>query len=79
MQVVILAGGRATRLGLLTNKVPKSLLELAGRPFLEYQLNFLKKGGVTDIVLCVGYLGEQIQEHFGDGRRFGVNLRYSYE
>ena len=79
MQAAILAGGRATRLGPLTDKVPKALVEISGKPFLEYQLGFLKKSGVTDIVLCLGHLGEQVERYFGDGGEFGVNLTYSYE
>ena len=79
MQVAILAGGRGTRLKPITNKVPKSLIAVCGRPFLEYQLDFFKKSGVRDIVLCVGYLGEQIVNHFGNGRKFGVNITYSYD
>ena len=79
MQVVILAGGLGTRLRPMTEEIPKSLIEIQGKPFLEYQLEFLKEGGVGDIVLCLGYLGKQIERYFGDGRRFGVNLRYSYE
>lgn len=79
MQVAILAGGQATRLRPLTEKTPKSMVMIQGRPFLEYQLDFLKKSGVTSIVLCIGYLGEQIESYFGDGRKFGVNIRYNYE
>jgi NDP-sugar pyrophosphorylase family protein len=52
---------------------------IQGKPFLEYQIDRLKAQGVRDIVLCIGYLGEQIQDYFGDGKRFGVNLRYSVE
>ena len=79
MQIAMLAGGLASRLGQLTQEVPKSMIKVEGEPFLEYQLDFLKKGGLRDIVLCIGYLGEQIQRYFSDGREFGVNLRYSYE
>jgi N-acetyl-alpha-D-muramate 1-phosphate uridylyltransferase len=79
MQAVIIAGGLATRLGELTKNLPKSLVRIHGRPFIEYQLDFLKKGGITNIVLCLGYLGEQIEEYCGDGRRFGVSLKYSHE
>lgn len=79
MQVAILAGGLATRLRPLTDRVPKSLIEIDGKPFLEYQLDFLKKGGVKDMVLCLGYLGEQIEKYFGDGRKFGVSIKYSHE
>ena len=79
MQVAILAGGLATRLRPLTAKIPKSLIQIQSKPFLEYQLEFLKRGGVKDIVLCIGYLGEQIEEYFGNGKKFGVNISYSHE
>ncbi len=79
MQVAILAGGLATRLGAVAREHPKSMLQILGRPFLEYQLEFLKQGGIRDIVLCTGHLGEQIEGYFGDGSRFGVSIRYSRE
>jgi NDP-sugar pyrophosphorylase family protein len=79
MQSVILAGGLGTRLHPLTDKIPKAMLPVQGRPFLEYQLAYLAEGGVDDIVLCVGHLGRQIREHFGDGQRFGVRIRYGDE
>jgi len=79
MQVAILAGGLGTRLGALTIKQAKSMVRIEGRPFLEYQLDFLRRAGVADIVLCVGHLGEQIEDYFGDGKSFGVNIRYSLE
>ncbi len=79
MQVVILAGGLATRLRPLTDAMPKSLVEICGKPFLEYQLDFLKAGGVKNVVLCVGYQGDKIEQTFADGRKFGVNIKYSYE
>lgn len=79
MQVVILAGGLATRLRPLTDTMPKSLVEICGKPFLEYQLDFLKAGGVKNVVLCVGYQGDKIEQTFADGRKFGVNIKYSYE
>ena len=79
IQVVILAGGFATRLGQLTINRPKSLIDVRGKPFLAYQLELLQAGGVTDIVLCTGHLGKQIQENFGDGSKYGVHIRYSQE
>ena len=79
MQVAIVAGGLATRLMPLTEQIPKSMIRIHDKPFLEYQFELLKRQGITDIVLCVGYLGEQIEEYFGDGSRFGVHLKYSYE
>lgn len=79
MQVAILAGGLATRLGGLAKNWPKSMLQIQGKPFLEYQLEFLKRGEIEDIVLCVGHMGEQIEQYFGDGRKYGVKIRYSRE
>jgi MurNAc alpha-1-phosphate uridylyltransferase len=79
MQMVILAGGLATRLRPLTSNIPKSLLKISGRPFLEYQLELLKDYEIKDVVLCLGYKGEQIREYFGNGKKFGVNLSYSFD
>jgi N-acetyl-alpha-D-muramate 1-phosphate uridylyltransferase len=79
MQCVILAGGRGTRLGPLTEDRPKALVDVAGRPFLEYQLELLRRGGVSEIVLCVGYLGSAIERAIGEGSRFGLSIRYSYD
>ncbi|MBF0288340.1 MAG: NTP transferase domain-containing protein [SAR324 cluster bacterium] len=77
--VAILAGGLATRLRPLTKNLPKSMIEIHGKPFFEYQLALLKKQGLTNIVACVGYQGKQIEKYFGNGSRFGVNLQYSYD
>jgi NDP-sugar pyrophosphorylase family protein len=79
LQAVILAGGLGTRLGRLTRTVPKPMLPVDGRPFLEYEIELLRKNGIGDIVLCVGHLGEAIEDHFGDGREFGVSIRYAYD
>jgi N-acetyl-alpha-D-muramate 1-phosphate uridylyltransferase len=79
MQCVILAGGRGTRLGPLTEELPKALIDVAGRPFLEYQLELLRTGGVSEIVLCVGYLGSVVERTIGEGSRLGLSIRYSYD
>jgi len=79
VQVVILAGGLATRLGELSRNRPKSMTLVYGKPFLEYQIELLKKGGVKDVVLCVGHMRGQIMTHSGDGSKYGVNIRYSCE
>ena len=79
MQAVILAGGLGTRLKPLTEEIPKSMIQIQGKPFLEHQLNLLRQGGISDIVLCVGYLGEKIKEYFGYGKGFGVKIEYSEE
>jgi NDP-sugar pyrophosphorylase family protein len=77
--VAILAGGLATRLGELVKKIPKSLVPVAGQPFLTHQLNILAEHGLRDVVLCVGHLGEQIEQLYGDGAKWGVRLRYAYD
>ncbi len=79
MQCVILAGGKGSRLGGLTAEIPKSMVPVAGRPFLEIQLDLLRRSGVEEVVLCVGHLAEKIEGHFRDGRDFGVRLAYSRE
>lgn len=79
MQAVILAGGLATRLRPLTETIPKSMVLINNKPFLQYQLELLKNNGVTDIVLCVGYLHEQIEDYFQSGKDFGVNIKYRRE
>jgi MurNAc alpha-1-phosphate uridylyltransferase len=79
LPVVILAGGLATRLRPLTETVPKALVEVAGRPFLYHQLDLLKKHGIRHVILLVGYLGEKIQQEFGDGSQIGMSLSYSFD
>jgi NDP-sugar pyrophosphorylase family protein len=77
--VAILGGGLATRLRPATKTLPKALLPVAGRPFVEHQLALLRNQGCRRAVLCVGYLGETIRHHLGDGARWGVALEYSYD
>ncbi|MCU0246707.1 MAG: nucleotidyltransferase family protein [Bryobacter sp.] len=77
--VAILAGGLATRLRPLTERIPKALLEIAGEPFLFHQLRLLRQAGIRRAVLCCGYLGEMVREYAGDGSRFGVELAYSFD
>ena len=79
IQVAILAGGFATRLGELTKNRPKSLVEILHKPFLAYQLELLRAQGIIDIVLCIGHLGAQIRESFGDGSKYGMRISYSIE
>lgn len=74
---MILAGGPGTRLRPLTEKMPKAMIPIAGKPFLEHQINLLKNNSVSDIVLCTGYMGEMIHGYFGNGGSLGVSIRYS--
>jgi len=77
--IAILAGGLATRLRPVTEKIPKALIKVAGQPFLAHQLRLLSRAGLRKVVLCAGYRGEMIEEEFGDGSSFGVEMSYSYD
>ena len=77
--VAILAGGLATRMRPHTETLPKSLLEVAGQPFLAHQLRELSRQGIQQVVLCVGHLAKQIEEFAGDGSTFGLQVAYSKE
>jgi NDP-sugar pyrophosphorylase family protein len=77
--VAVLCGGFGTRLGELTRGLPKPMIEIGGRPYLERVLESFAERGLRDFVLLTGYRSEVIEEHFADGSRFGVNVRYSRE
>ena len=79
IQAVILAGGKGTRLRPITNLTPKPMVVINGKPFLQYQLEFIKKFGVSEVLLLVGYLEDQIEDYFGDGNLFGLEVEYFYE
>jgi D,D-heptose 1,7-bisphosphate phosphatase len=79
MKAVILVGGKGTRLGPLTETMPKPLIPVAGKPVLEHQISMLRSNGVTDIILVTGYLGNLIRDIFGDGSRYGVHIDYFRE
>ena len=77
--IVILAGGLGTRLRPITETIPKSLLEIDGEPFIAHQLRELARQGIKNVVLCVGFLGEQVESFVKDGAEYGVRIKYSYE
>lgn len=79
MKVVIMAGGKGTRIASIKSDVPKPMIEICGKPILEWQIENLKVCGLTDITLVVGYLGHIIQDYFGDGSKFGVSISYYVE
>ena len=76
MQCLILAGGLGTRMKPLTERVPKALIEVRGVPFAHYQLRWLKDQGVEDVVYSIGYRGTQLSSSIGDGRKWGLRVRY---
>ena len=79
MKVVIMAGGKGTRIASVRSDVPKPMINICGKPILEHQIDNLKACGLTDIILVIGYLGDKIKEYFGDGSEFGVNIEYFVE
>lgn len=79
MKVVIMAGGKGTRIASVRNDVPKPMINICGKPILEHQIDNLKACGLTDIILVIGYLGDKIKEYFGDGSKFDVNIEYFVE
>lgn len=79
LPVALLAGGLATRLRPITEKVPKVLVPVAGRPFLAHQLELLRSQGIQRVVLCLGHLGEMVVREFGDGSAHGIRLDYSFD
>lgn len=79
MKVVIMAGGKGTRIASVASDVPKPMIRICGKPILEHQIDNLKACGLTDIILVVGHLGHVVQEYFGDGSNFGVRIEYFVE
>ena len=76
MKAIILAGGRGSRLGHLTESRPKALVEVAGKPLLEYLVRNVTEAGIRNYLINTGYLGHMIQDYLGDGSEFGVNIQY---
>lgn len=79
MKAVILAGGKGTRLGKLTAEIPKPMLNIVGKPLLEYHINWLKNYGITEVYITVNYLKDSIIQYFGSGEKFGINIHYYEE
>ena len=76
MKVVIMAGGRGTRISSVASDIPKPMIKIEGKPVLEHEIMCLKEQGFTDIIMTVSHLGNIIMDYFGDGSKFGVNIEY---
>ena len=79
LPVAILAGGLATRLRPITDRIPKALVEINGEPFVAHQLRLLQSRGIRRVVLCLGYRGEMVRDLVRDGREFGLAVEYSFD
>lgn len=79
MKALIIAGGKGTRVRSVSREIPKALFPVRGCPVAEHQVRLLRAAGYTDIIFCLGYLGEQVEAHFGDGAAFGVHCSYVHE
>ncbi len=78
-KLILLAGGLATRLRPVTETIPKSLIDINGKPFIDYQIDLLKRKGIKKLIICVGYLGEQIEYHLKDRKDYGIKIEFSYD
>lgn len=79
MKALILAGGFGTRLREVVADRPKPMVDILGKPFLSYQLDYLRRFGITEVVLSVGYLAEHVVDYFGSGEKFGLHIEYAIE
>jgi len=79
LPLVLLAGGLATRLRPITASTPKALIPINGVPFIDWQLKLLRSKGITKVIMCLGFLGEEIEEYVGSGSKYGLEISYSYD
>lgn len=79
MKAIILSGGKGERLRPFTENCPKGMIQIEGKPILHYQIEWLKKSGVTEVIFACGYLNEKIRDYFGDGWKLGIKADYSIE
>ena len=79
MKVVIIAGGQGTRIASVNSEIPKAMIPIAGKPVLEYEVELAKRYGFTEFLFIIGYLGDQIENYFGDGSQWGVHIDYFKE
>lgn len=77
--IIVLSGGLGSRLGSLTIDLPKALVKVNGRPFIDWQLNLLKEAGYKDVLLCLGHKSQQIMDYVGNGKKFSLKVNYSHD
>lgn len=79
MKIVIIAGGKGTRIASVNNEIPKAMIPVDGKPVLERQIEMAIRQGYHDFILLIGYLGEKIQNYFGNGEKWNANITYYRE
>ncbi|HEY6914497.1 MAG TPA: nucleotidyltransferase family protein, partial [Paludibacter sp.] len=79
MKIVIIAGGKGTRIASIANEIPKAMIPINGKPVIEYQIELAKRYGFVDFIFIIGHLGEQIETYFGDGSDWDVKITYFKE
>ena len=79
MKVVVIAGGQGTRITAVNSEIPKAMIPIDGKPILEYEVEMAKRYGFTEFLFIIGYMGDQISDHFGDGSKWGVSIEYFKE
>ena len=79
MKLVIMAGGKGTRVSKISDSIPKPLIQVDGKSVLERQILLAKKYGIREIIICIGYLGQKIKDYFGDGSDLDVVISYHQE
>lgn len=79
MKVVVIAGGKGTRIAAVNSEIPKAMIPIANKPILEYEIELAKHYGFNDFIFIIGHLGEQIESYFGNGERWDVNIKYFKE
>ena len=77
--VLILAGGLAKRIHSITKKTPKAMIQICGKPFIDWQLKYLANNGIKKVVLCLGHMGEDIEKYVKSGDRYNLEIQYSYD
>lgn len=79
MKIVVIAGGQGTRIASVNKEIPKALIPIEGKPILEYEIEMARKQGFDDFLFIIGYKGDQIEDYFGNGSKWNINIEYFKE